>query len=113
GFESAGLAPWVCSGNCGADHGAGLSRTGTGNGWARNTSGWNDVHQTITVTANRTYTITAWVRTSANNTSWYFGLRTTGGQVPGEQQVGRLGAYTKLSASGNMGATTGVVVYDV
>ncbi|MCU1449612.1 MAG: putative esterase, partial [Acidimicrobiales bacterium] len=71
GFESAGLAPWVCAGGCGADHGAGTARTGTGNGWARNTSGWNDVHQTITVTANRTYTISAWIRTSANNTDGY------------------------------------------
>src|SRR5581483_11613656 len=54
GFESAGLAPWVCSGTCGADHGTGNARSGTGNGWARNTSGWNDVDQTITVTPNHT-----------------------------------------------------------
>src|SRR6185503_8487478 len=95
-FESPGLGPWACSGNCGADHGAGLSRTGTGNGWVRNTSGWNDVHQTISVTANRTYVIKAWIRTSGNNTSGYFGLRTTGGQVLGEQQFGNLGGYTQL-----------------
>ncbi len=111
GFESPGLGPWACSGTCGADHGAGLSRTGTGNGWARNTSGWNDVHQTITVTPNRTYTITAWIRTSANNTSGYFGLRTTGGQVIGEQQFGRLDNYTKLTVTVNPGAQTSVVIY--
>jgi hypothetical protein len=111
GFESAGLGPWACSGNCGADHGAGLSHTGTGNGWVRNTSGWNDVHQTITVTPNRTYTLTAWIRTSSNNASGYFGMRTTGGQVITEQQFGNLGAYTKLTVSVNPGAQTSVVVY--
>jgi S-formylglutathione hydrolase FrmB len=111
GFESTGLAPWACLGNCGADHGAGLARTGTGNGWARNTSGWNDLHQTISVTANRTYTISAWVRTSANNTDGYFGLRTIGGQVLGERRFGRLDGYTNLSVSVNTGAQTSVVIY--
>jgi S-formylglutathione hydrolase FrmB len=111
GFESAGLGPWACSGNCGADHGAGLAHTGTGNGWARNTSGFNDIHQTISVTANRTYTITAWVRTSTNNTGGYFGLRTTSGTVLGEQQFGRLDAYTQLTVTVNSGNQTSVVIY--
>ena len=110
-FESSGLGPWVCSGSCGADHGAGNSHTGTGNGWARNTSGWNDVDQTISVTPNRTYTLTAWIRTSTNNTSGYFGMRTTGGTVIGEQQFGNLSGYTQLTVSVNPGAQTSVVVY--
>jgi S-formylglutathione hydrolase FrmB len=110
GFEN-GLSPWACTGNCGADTGTGLARTGTGNGWVRNTSGWNDVHQTIAVSANRTYTITAWVRTSTNNTDGYFGLRTTGGQVLGEQRFGRLDGYTQLSVAVNTGTQTSVVVY--
>ncbi|MBV9665586.1 MAG: carbohydrate binding domain-containing protein [Actinobacteria bacterium] len=111
GFESAGLAPWVCQGNCGADHGAGNQHAGTGNGWTRNTSGWNDVDQTITVTPNHTYTVTAWIRTSANNTDGYFGLRTTGGQVLGEQKFGSLPGYTQLSVSVNPGANSSVQVY--
>jgi S-formylglutathione hydrolase FrmB len=110
GFES-GLSPWACQGNCGVDTGAGLAHTGTGNGWARNTSGWNDLHQTITVTANRTYTLTAWVRTSANNTDGYFGLRTIGGQVLGEQRFARFDGYTKLTVTVNSGANTSAVVY--
>jgi hypothetical protein len=110
GFES-GLAPWACQGTCGVDSGAGLAHTGSGNGWVRNTSGWNDVHQTITVTANRAYTITAWVRTSANNADGYFGLRTAGGQVLGEQRFGRFDGYTKLTVNVNSGANTSVVIY--
>jgi S-formylglutathione hydrolase FrmB len=111
GFESPGLGPWVCQGNCGADHGAGVARTGTGNGWVRNASGWNDVHQTIAVTANRSYTVSAWIRTSANNADGYFGLRTPGGQVLGEQRFGRFDGYTKVTATINSGANTSLVIY--
>ena len=44
----------------------GLARTGIGNGWVRNTTGWNDLHQTIAVAPNTTYTVSGWVRTSTN-----------------------------------------------
>ncbi|MEY2477717.1 MAG: hypothetical protein QOG87_3032 [Actinomycetota bacterium] len=111
GFESASLAPWVCTGTCGADRGTGLARTGANNGWVRNTSGWNDAHQTISVAANRTYTVSAWIRTSANNADGYVGLRTTGGQVLGEQRFGRLDGYTNVTVSVNTGAQTSVVIY--
>jgi hypothetical protein len=111
GFESPGLGPWVCQGNCGADHGAGLARTGTGNGWVRNTSGWNDLHQTFSVTANRTYTVSAWIRTSANNTDGYFGIRTPGGQVVGEKKFTRLDGYTNVTATVNSGSNTSLVIY--
>ncbi|HVX18125.1 MAG TPA: alpha/beta hydrolase-fold protein [Acidimicrobiales bacterium] len=111
GFEDAGLGAWACTTNCGADHGAGLAHSGAGNGWVRNDTGWNDIHQTIAVQANHTYTVTAWVRTSANNTDGYFGLRTLGGQVLGETQFANLGDYTKLTVNVNTGANTSVVLY--
>jgi S-formylglutathione hydrolase FrmB len=110
-FEAAGLGPWACQGTCGADHGAGLAHGGTGNGWVRNTSGFNDLHQTIGVAANTTYTVSAWIRTSANNADGYLGLRTAGGQVVGEQRFGRLDGYTKVTATVNSGANTSLVVY--
>ena len=110
-FESAGLGPWVCQGNCGADHGAGLARTGTGNGWVRNNTGFNDLHQTISVAANTTYSVSAWIRTSANNNAGYLGLRTPGGQVVGEQSFQRLDNYTKVTATLNSGSNTSLVVY--
>ncbi len=83
GFES-GLAYWRCSGSCGADLGKGFARTGSGNGRVRNSSGWNDLHQVLTVEANRNYLVSAWIRTSPNNSNGYFGLRTAGGKVVGE-----------------------------
>jgi S-formylglutathione hydrolase FrmB len=110
-FETAGLGPWACTGQCGADHGAGNAHGGTGNAWVRNTSGWNDVHQQIAVTANHTYTVSAWIRTSTNNNSGYFGLRTPGGQVVGETTFARLDGYTKVTTTVNSGANTSLVVY--
>lgn len=110
GFES-GFAPWACSGNCGADSGADLARTGTGNGWARNTTGWNDLHQTIAVAPNRTYRLTAWIRTSANNTDGYVGLRTPSGQVVAEQRFGRLDGYTQITVLAPSGSNTSLVVF--
>lgn len=103
GFEQ-GLWAWSCMGQCGADVGAGLARTGTGNGWERNTGGWNDLHQTITVTPNRNYRVRAALRTSGNNSAGYLGLRTGAGTVVGEQRFSRLDGYTTrdfVVATGN------------
>jgi S-formylglutathione hydrolase FrmB len=109
GFET-GLAPWACSGRCGRD-GGGLARTGTGNGWVRNTSGWNDLHQTITVAPNRTYRLTGWIRSSASTTDGYFGVRTPAGQVVGEQRFGRLDGYTQLTVDVASGPHTTLVLF--
>jgi hypothetical protein len=109
GFES-GLAPWACAGQCGRD-GGGLARTGAGNGWVRATSGWNDVHQTLTVAPGRTYRVTAWIRTSPGNRDGYLGLRTPSGQVVGEARFGSLGGYTQVSATVASGSNTMLVLY--
>jgi hypothetical protein len=110
GFET-GREAWDCIGICGIDAGAGLSRSGAGNGWVRNNGGWNDLHQTIPVAANHTYTVKGWIRTSANNTAGYFGLRTTGGQVLAEKMFASIPGYTQVSVTVNSGASTSLVVY--
>jgi S-formylglutathione hydrolase FrmB len=109
GFETGG--DWECFGPCGIDSGIGLSRTGAGNGWVRHNAGWNDLHQTVPVAPNRTYVVKGWVRTSGNNTDGYFGLRTPGGTVLGEQKFGSLPGYTQLSATVNSGNNTSLTVY--
>ena len=109
GFES-GLAPWACAGTCGVDTGS-LARTGSRNGWARNASGWNDLHETVTVTPGRTYRVTGWIRSSANTTDGYFGLRTASGQVMGEQRFGRFDGYSQVSVLVPSGSNTSLVVY--
>lgn len=109
GFES-GMAPWACLGQCGRDA-ANLGRTGAGNGWVRNNTGWNDLHQTVSVAANRTYRVTGWIRTSTNNADGYFGLRTGSGAVVGERRFGSLGGYTQVSVDVNTGSNTSLVLY--
>jgi len=105
------LGSWSCIGPCGRDEGVGFQRTGQANGWVRSSDGWNDLHQTVFVQPNSTYQVSGWVRTSPNNTDGYFGLRTTSGQVLGEQRFGNLGAYTRLSVTVNSGANTSLDVY--
>jgi S-formylglutathione hydrolase FrmB len=111
GFESAGMGPWVCTGQCGVDQNLGNAHSGVNNGWVRNTSGWNDIHQTVPVAANTNYTLTGWIRTSANNNAGYFGVRTTGGTVISEQEYNALAGYTQLTVHLNSGNNTSVQVY--
>ncbi len=111
GFEAATNAPWACTRTCGVDRGAGLARSGANNGWVRNTSGWNDIHQTIAVRPHSTYAIRAWVRTSANNSAGAFGLRAADGTVLGQRTFGALGAYTLLSTTVSSGPHTSLQVF--
>jgi S-formylglutathione hydrolase FrmB len=110
GFERS-LGSWSCIGPCGTDEGGAFSRTGQNNGWVRSSDGWNDLHQTVFVQPNRVYQVSGWIRTSPNNTDGYFGLRTTSGQVLGEQRFGNLGGYTRLSVTVSSGANTSLDVY--
>ena len=111
GFENAALAPWACTGQLrrrprrrARPH---RHRQRLGPQHLRLERPAPDDHRH----ANRTYTVTAWIRTSANNTDGYFGLRTAGGQVLGEQRFGRLDGYTKLRVTVNTGANTSLVLY--
>ncbi len=110
GFES-GIASWSCAGACGIDAGIGLAHGGTGDGWVRNTTGWNDLHQSLQVSPNHTYQISGWIRTSGTNRAGYFGLRTMSGEVVGEKPFAALGGYTRITATVNSGANHTLVVY--
>jgi S-formylglutathione hydrolase FrmB len=111
GFETAGMGPWLCSGQCGVDQSLGNALSGANNGWVRNTGGWNDIHQTVSVSPNTSYTLTGWLRTSSNNNAGYFGVRTTGGTVIGETEYNAFAGYTQQTVHLNTGANTAVVVY--
>ncbi|MEO6774517.1 MAG: alpha/beta hydrolase family protein [Kofleriaceae bacterium] len=109
GFE-AGLGPWQCTNRCGTDTGT-FAHAGTGNAWVRNDSGWNDAHQTIAVVPGRVYQLTGWIRTSANTTDGYFGLRSPTGEVLGEHHFQTLGDYTRLVVTVASGPNTSLVAY--
>ncbi|MCL2464404.1 MAG: DUF4185 domain-containing protein, partial [Micrococcales bacterium] len=59
---------WTCAGTCGIDT-TGLSPDyyqGVNEAYVRNTSGWNDIHQTVSVTPHTDYQLTVWVRPDAS-----------------------------------------------
>jgi hypothetical protein len=55
--------------------------------------------------------VSAWIRTSDNNTDGYFGLRDQSGQVVGEQKFGAFSNYTQVSLTVNSGSNTTLTVY--
>jgi hypothetical protein len=87
---------WRVTGQGGVDLGKDLARSGRNNGWVRNTSGWNDLHEQIVVQPGQRYRLTGWVRASESNTDGYFGVR-AGNRVVAEQKFGFHHDYTRLS----------------
>jgi hypothetical protein len=69
--------PWKAEGRAGIDVRRGFSRAGTNNAWARRSFGWNAIRQRVTLSAGTDYTLSGWVRTSANVRDGYFGFRRT------------------------------------
>jgi S-formylglutathione hydrolase FrmB len=111
GFEASTKSPGTCAGQCGVDQGLGNANSGANNGWVRNTTGWNDIDQTVAVTPNRQYTLTGWIRTSSNNAAGYFGVRTAGGTVLNETEYNSVPGYTELIVPVNSGNNASLVVY--
>jgi len=100
GFESqpSGTvhSPWVSEGQTGIDIRRGLSHGGSNNAWARYDSGWNAIHQTVRLSAEVTYTLRGFVRTSENVQAGYFGFRNATQQPVSEIQYGPLPGYREL-----------------
>jgi S-formylglutathione hydrolase FrmB len=110
-FMDSGNGPWSCIGYCGVDQNLGNGYASPNNGWVRNTNGWNDIDQTVTVQPNTNYTLTGWLRTSSNNDAGYFGVRDTNGNVISEDEYNSLPGYTQLTVQFNSASNTRVVVY--
>ena len=73
-FESPSEGWWF-TGGAGLDNGKSLERSGKGNGWVRNTSGWNAVNNWATVHPNSECGVAAWLRTSDTLTNGYMAVR--------------------------------------
>ena len=56
-------SPWAAEGQAGIDIRKGYSQSGANNAWARNTTGWNAIRQTVRLTAGKVYTLKAFVVT--------------------------------------------------
>jgi hypothetical protein len=101
---------WACTGNCGIDN-ARWGYSGDRNAFARYNAGWHDVHQTVPVTANTTYRLTGYVRTSSNSDNGFVGVRTTGGTVLAEAHYTAVGPWTRFVVTVDSGPRTSVVVF--
>ncbi|MBD2080730.1 hypothetical protein [Leptolyngbya sp. FACHB-17] len=66
---------WWFAGGAGLDYGKGLEHSGKGNGWVRNTSGWNAVNNCVNVEPNSECTVAAWLRKSNTLTDGYMSVR--------------------------------------
>ncbi|GAA4249252.1 hypothetical protein GCM10022255_032510 [Dactylosporangium darangshiense] len=101
---------WACNGNCGIDN-AHWGYSGDRNGFARYNHGWQDVHQTVPVTADTSYRLTGWLRTSPNSDNGFFGARGTDDVVISEAHFVSVGPWTRFVVNFNSGNRTAVVVY--
>lgn len=103
-------SPWACTGNCGVDNGM-WSVSGDRNGFVRYNSGWHDIHQTVSVSPNTAYTVTGWIRTSANNDNGFFGVRDVGGPPIAEVNFQAVGAWTRYIVTFQSGNRTAVELF--
>jgi hypothetical protein len=103
-------SPWSCTGNCGVDANMwGLS--GDRNGFVRYNSGWHDLHQTVTVSPNTDYRMTAWLRTSPNSDNGFVGVRSVGGPPIAETNFASIGPWTRYTVSFNSGSRSAIEVF--
>jgi hypothetical protein len=120
GFETqtaigAATTPWFSEGalSYGVDVAAGKAHTGADNGWVASTTstGWGAIKQTLAVTPNTDYRMTAWIRNSGNIGSGYVGAKTTGGSVLGEVRFGKASSYTPYVINFNSGSNSTIVLH--
>jgi hypothetical protein len=101
GFESGALSPWTCSGNLGSVVSAPVHSGSKALQAAASASDNAQCGQTISVTPNHSYTLTAWVEGN------YAFLGTTGAST----WVGSAPTWTKLSVTFNSGSATSVPIW--
>jgi hypothetical protein len=88
--------PWIPEGTTGIDLRRELSRSGWNNAWSRNVTGWNAIRQRVHLSAGVLYTLTGFVRTSANVRDGYFGFRDARQHPVSEIKFGPLPGYREL-----------------
>lgn len=75
------------------------------------TGAWSEIFQTIAVTPNTSYTLSAWLQTSDRFPRGALGVRATAGTLIAQQSYGQLGNYTPVSVAFNSGSNTSVIVF--
>jgi hypothetical protein len=81
GFEGAAASAWWTAGSAGVDTNGYYSRTGLGDGWVRNTTGWNAINASIPTIPGATCRVGAWLR-STQVVNGYMSVRSWNGGMP-------------------------------
>lgn len=100
GFEAGGGA-WSFTGTAGhgVDSGLGFSHSGKNNGWIRTSgTGFSAIYQDVPVQPGRTYTVSAWARTSPGTTGGSLSV-TSGSTTVGAVAIPVTADYTKYSVT--------------
>jgi hypothetical protein len=108
------IAPWSSNGpaTAGVDDSNGLNGTKCGYIYDGGTGAWTDIVQTITVSANTTYTLSCYVQTDDTfPAQGQMGAYVGNGTTLGSQNYGQMSNYTRLSATFNSGSNTSIVIY--
>jgi hypothetical protein len=105
GFESGSLSPWTCSGNLGSIVSSPVHSGTHALKAAASTSDNAQCSQVITVLANHTYTLSAWVQGS------YAFIGTTGAASDASTWTASAPSYAKLSVTFSTGSATHVTIW--
>jgi hypothetical protein len=107
-------SPWIFNGTDakGIDLGTGLSNSGANNAWiTTSNTNWNMLKQTITVTPNKNYRMTVWLKGSSNIVNGWIGITDSAGATFSNQKFGSLANYTMLTLDFNSGSNTTISPY--
>jgi hypothetical protein len=108
-------APWLVEGPDahGIDRGRGFSHSGANNAWIRNsTTNWNAITQSVPVTPNTNYTLSAWVQNNFARNSGSLGVRAANGTAAlAEASFYAFPTYAQVMVNFNSGPNSTVKVY--
>lgn len=109
--EDGVAVPWRLCGRGGIDRGLGFARSGENNAFVRASQGWNALTQPVVVRPERTYRLTAWVRSSQRAVPHgALGVRGPSGVIA-QTTFGHLADYTRLTVDFRSGSTTDIEVF--
>ncbi len=92
-FEGGGGRGWWTAGGAGFDLGLGYAHQGRGNGWVRNTTGWNAINTWVSVVPNAECRASAWIRLSPQMTAGYMTAKSHYGTTINEIRLVGPGPY--------------------
>lgn len=119
GFEDQGgtslISPWTAEGpdTHTVEIGGGVAHTGQNDAFLQvSSTTWNAIAQTITVTPNTSYVLTAWVQNNFGRNQGSFGVRASDNRtVLAQTSFGTAAAYTPVTVKFNSGSNSTISIF--